>query len=101
MRRPLVRHGGTVQVDPMKPKLKPPGTEHLKLKCEILLSTCAFKFNSRRYNMVDELTGDIGIEFLGPEHRLLSYKPTACQIILPMPGKGLHSSTFQLNLSRF
>jgi len=33
----------------MKPKLKLPGTQRLKLKCDILLSTSAFKFNLRRY----------------------------------------------------
>jgi hypothetical protein len=33
----------------MKPKLKAPGTERLKLKCDILLSTPAFKFNLCRY----------------------------------------------------
>jgi len=33
----------------MKPKLKPPGTESLKLKCDDLLSNFAFKFNMRRY----------------------------------------------------
>jgi len=53
------------------------------------------------FAMVDDMTGDIGIEFMGPEHRLLSYKPTACQIILPMPGRGLRSFTFQLNLGAF
>ena len=41
--------GRAVQVDPMKPKLKPPGTNRLKLKCDILLSTSAFKVNLRRY----------------------------------------------------
>jgi hypothetical protein len=40
-----------VQVDPIKPKLKPPGTNHLKLKCDILLSTFALKFKLRRYSM--------------------------------------------------
>ena len=40
----------------MKPKLKPPGTERLKLKCDILLSTSAFKFNSRRY--ITDATGN-------------------------------------------
>jgi hypothetical protein len=40
-----------VQVDPIEPTLKPPGTKHLKLKCDILLSTFAFKFNVRRYDM--------------------------------------------------
>jgi hypothetical protein len=38
-----------VQIDPMKLKLKLPGTRRLKLKCDILLSTSAFKFNLRRY----------------------------------------------------
>jgi len=41
-----------VQVDPIKPKLKPPGTKRLTLKCDILLSTTAFKFNLRRYTPV-------------------------------------------------
>jgi hypothetical protein len=40
-----------VQVDPIEPKLKLPGTERLKLKCDILLSTSAFKFNMRRYTL--------------------------------------------------
>jgi hypothetical protein len=44
-----VRRGRAVQVDPIKPKLKPPGTERLKLKCDILLSTLAFKIKLRRY----------------------------------------------------
>jgi len=34
----------------MKPKLKPPGAKRLKAKCDILLSSSAFKFNLRRYN---------------------------------------------------
>ena len=38
-----------MQVDPMKPKLKAPRTKHLKLKCDMLLSTFAFKFNLCRY----------------------------------------------------
>ena len=33
----------------MKLKLKPPGTKRLKLKCDTLLSTSAFKSNLRRY----------------------------------------------------
>jgi len=33
----------------MKFKLKPPGTKRLKLKCHVLLSSFAFKFNLRRY----------------------------------------------------
>jgi len=40
--------GWAVQVDPIKSKLTPPETKRLKLKCDILLSTSAFKFNLRR-----------------------------------------------------
>ena len=45
-------NGGAVQVDPMKPTLKPPGTKRLKLKYDELLSNFAFKFNLRRCPMV-------------------------------------------------
>jgi len=45
------QHGMAVQVDPMRPNLKPRGTKRLKLKCDILLSTSAFKFNLRHYSM--------------------------------------------------
>ena len=34
--------------------MKPPGTKRLKLKCGVLLSTSAFKFNLRRYIKVDD-----------------------------------------------
>ena len=43
-----------MQVAPIKPKLKPPETNRLKLKCDILLRTSAFKFNLRRYTMASE-----------------------------------------------
>jgi hypothetical protein len=45
---------GAVQVDPMKPKLKPPGTKRLKLNCEIMFSISAFKYNLRRYVMAGQ-----------------------------------------------
>jgi len=38
-----------VQVDPMTPMFKPPGTNILTLKCDEPLSAFAFKFNLRRY----------------------------------------------------
>ena len=50
----LHRLGVAVQVDPMKPKLKPPGTKRLKLKCDILLSSSAFKLNLRHSSSVWE-----------------------------------------------
>jgi hypothetical protein len=51
-RQPVVRlHAVSraVQVDPIKPKLKPPGTKRLKLEHDVPLSNFAFKFNLRRY----------------------------------------------------
>ena len=41
--------GRAVQVDPMKPKLKPPGTKRLKPKCDTLPSISAFKFHLHHY----------------------------------------------------
>jgi hypothetical protein len=38
-----------VQLDPIKPMLKPPGTKRWKLKYGKLLSKIAFNFNLRRY----------------------------------------------------
>jgi len=40
-----------VQVDPIKPMLKAPGTKRLKLKIDELLSSFAFNLNLRRYTM--------------------------------------------------
>ena len=40
-----------MQVDPIKPALKPHGTERLKLKYDTLLSAFAFELNLRRYSM--------------------------------------------------
>ena len=70
----------------MKPKLKPPGTKRLKLKCDILLSTSAFNFNLRRYT-VEWQSVDLS---LAVENTLQT-----------MDGRGVHPSTLQLNLSRF
>ena len=38
-----------MQLDPIKPMLKPPGNKRLKLNCDMLLLKSAFKFNLRRY----------------------------------------------------
>jgi hypothetical protein len=40
-----------VQVDPIKPTSKPPGTKRLKPKFDGPLSNFAFKFNLRRFNL--------------------------------------------------
>jgi hypothetical protein len=39
-----------VQVDPMRPTLKPPRSKRLKLRCVVPLSNFAFKFDLRRHN---------------------------------------------------
>ena len=70
--------GRAVQVDPIKPTLKAPGTKLLKLQYDKPLSTFAFKFNLRRYTL----------EML----HFSQYHDA--------DGRGLHSSTSQLNLSR-
>ena len=41
--------GRVVQVDPMKPKLKPSDSKRLILRCVVPLSNVAFTFNLRRY----------------------------------------------------
>jgi hypothetical protein len=59
------QHGEAVQVDPIKPTLKAPGTNRLKLNYDALLSNVAFKFNLRRYNMSAILTNfALGIEWV-------------------------------------
>ena len=42
--------GRTVQVDPIKPVLKPPGTQRSKLDFDGLLSSFPYKFSLRRYS---------------------------------------------------
>ena len=42
-----------MQVHPIKPKLKAPGTTLLTLKCDEPLSTFAFKINLRHYTSVE------------------------------------------------
>jgi hypothetical protein len=45
--------GKPVQVDPIKPTSKAPGSERLTLKCDDLLSNFAFILNLRRYTAVE------------------------------------------------
>jgi hypothetical protein len=47
--------GRAVQVEPMKPTLKAPGTKRLKLNHYRLLSSFGFKINLRRYTWVSRL----------------------------------------------
>ena len=70
-----------MQFDPIKHRLKPPPTNCLKVNCDVLLSTSALKFNLRRYKVVAEERDSLRRSDL--------------------IGRGVHSSTFQLNLSCF
>ena len=78
-----------MQVDPMKPTLKPPGTKRLKLKCDIMLSNSAFKFNLRRHSTAR--AGDAHDNFSLNSPRRGGGGG----------GRGSHSSTFRLNISAF
>ena len=42
--------------------MKPPGTKRLKLKCDILLSTSADKFNLRHYTALRSLGANLDFE---------------------------------------
>jgi len=66
-----------VQADPIKPTLKAPATKRLKLQYDGPLYNFAFNFNLRRYNVA----------------------PLA--VVESHVGRGLHSSTFRLNVSAF
>jgi hypothetical protein len=46
--------GEVVQVDPIKPTFKAPGTKRLNLNYDKLLSSFAFKFNLRRTSLDSE-----------------------------------------------
>jgi len=79
------RHdGGAVQLDPFKPKLKPPATKRLELIYDGPLSNFTFNFNLRRCMMVVLST--------------LFFLRRAQPVFAPA-GRGLHSFTLELNLS--
>jgi hypothetical protein len=71
--------------------MKPHGTKRLRLKCDILLSTSAFKCNLRRH--IWALADDLR------ESSIVLTRAAAAD--WGVSGRGLHSSTFELNLSRF
>jgi len=81
-----------VQADFINPKLKPPATKRLKLKCDVLLSDLAFKFNLRHFS----------------EALKINYANDRDAAAAPGGGgpgggggRGLHSFTSQLNLIHF
>jgi len=60
-----------VRVDPMKSKLKPPGIQRLKPKCDELLSF--FAFNLRRYKKCDDNTLCDEIDQVLPKSKTVGY----------------------------
>ena len=48
-----------MQIEPIKPTLKPPGTKRLKLEYDGLLSNFGFKINLRRYNLDESEHGQM------------------------------------------
>ena len=115
MRREQDGQGKAVQVDPMKPIWKPPGNKHLKLQCDIVLSTFALKFNLRRYMKVtgiQNMGNTVSVLVRGSNklvieeaerslHDALCVIRCLVQKRFLIVGRGLHSSTSQHNLSRF
>jgi hypothetical protein len=75
-----------VQVDRLNPGLKASGTARLKLECDEVVSRYAINFNSRRYKVESETALHHVVK--------ISVRDTGI-------GRGLHSSTSHLNLSRF
>jgi hypothetical protein len=66
----------------MEPKLKPHGTNRLKVTCDILLSTSAFKFNLRRYSLDLTDAGSIAEvqEFITREYGRLDCLVGRCRL---------------------
>ena len=78
-----------MQVDPIKPTFKAPGSKRLKQEYNESHSNFAFKFNLRHYNT-------------GAQVRLTAVPVDQAVVGAPghnNTGRGLHSSTFPLNLS--
>ena len=78
-----------MQVDPIKPMLTPPGTKHLKLNCDILLSKFAFKFNLRRYSSVLIYNSAYPVDSHHIDE-LKGYSRTATNMHATLEGRGVH-----------
>jgi len=89
-----------LQVDPFKPALTPPGTKRLILKCYEAVSDFAFNLNLRRYTewhgWLHQMIDDRGLKDAKTPVVQVKFVPHGY-----VTGRGLHSSTSQLNLSRF
>jgi len=101
----FLQRGEAVQLDPIKHTLKAPGNKRLKLKHDELLSMFGFKFNLRPYYVVVCNDGHVAPFYENPlvggdKNSMLG----ACAFAHNgehVRGRGLHSSTFRLNVSTF
>jgi len=69
-----------VQVDPIKPTFKAPGTERLKPKYDEPPSSFAFKLNLRRYSKVENVSDKMCVE-----RGLMLIKARQCRLTLSNP----------------
>jgi hypothetical protein len=72
-------HGRAVQIDFIKPTLKAPGPKRLKPKYDEPASKFAFRFNLRRYDMVDKIEDD------AEDGQGLTLVPVPAQVELTLP----------------
>ena len=90
-----------MQVDPIKPMLKAPGTNLLTLKYNERLSTFAFTFNLCHYSKLKSGSSHCAKQFKEASVLFIEISDFAALSSKLPAGRGLHSSTSQLNLSRF
>ena len=89
-----------MQVDPIKPMLKPPGTRHLKLKCDELLSSFALKFHVRCFTLVfANAMRATNAPSRANSAAAAAPSPSGPSWRHAAAGRGLHSFPLQLNLS--
>jgi len=82
---PSLGQGRAVQVDPIKPKLKPPGTKLLKPEYDGLLSKFGFNFNLRRYTQASAMP--LGTRWSWPG-RLVQVDPDSGMVVRDSDGAG-------------
>jgi len=99
-----------VQVDPIKPTLKAPGSERLKVEQEKLLSNFAFKFNLRLYTQAsaaawrEQAATEAALKKVEWCRLILSnpvLKPSTASAIETIYDELLSNVAFKLNLRRF
>jgi hypothetical protein len=86
-----------MQVDPIKHTLNAPGTTRLKVKCDELVSSFAFKFKLRRYTEAAKMASTVARESKERAQQVEANRQRLARTAAEA-GPG-HSSPFQLNRS--